>query len=71
MPCERIHDVTKHLLPTVPHGSKISIGFVEFLATDFRNHKAHLERVAHISFFVETTEILNTHHIGLRLFFSC
>lgn len=34
-----------HLIPTVLRGSKIPPGFIEFLASDFRNYKTHSERV--------------------------
>lgn len=33
------------------------IGFIDFLAADFRKYKAHLENVDQISFFIGTTEI--------------
>ena len=56
-PCAHIREVSSSLTPTVPNGSKIPIGFIEFIATDFRYYQNHLERVDHISFFVGTTEI--------------
>lgn len=53
--CAHIRDVADHLIQTVPRGSITPPGFLELLATDFRNSETHLESVYLISFFVGRT----------------
>lgn len=58
VPAKVIRDVAQHLVPTVPDGSKLPIGFLEFLTTEFSKYETHMERIDHIQFYVGITEIM-------------
>lgn len=53
--CVHIRSVGDHLVPTMRNGSKIPVGIVDALTTDFRNYETRLELVYDISFSIGTT----------------